>query len=53
MEGKGIEINKGPIAKLLRNRLSNMKDISELPEETKEKAIKLFQKIRNAFGKQE
>ena len=27
-----------------------MQGTSELPDETKEKAIKLFQKIRNAFG---
>lgn len=51
MEDHGIEgINKGPIAKELRNRLSERKDVSELPEGTEEKAIKLFQEIRNAFG---
>ena len=51
MEDRGIEgINKGPIAKQLRNKLSDMKDVSELPEGTKEKAVKLFQEIRNAFG---
>ena len=50
MDGKGIEINKGPIAKRLRDSLSDMKDVSELPEGTAEKAIKLFQEIRNAFG---
>ena len=51
MKEKGIEeINKGPIAKQLRNKLSDMKDVSELPEGTKEKAVKLFQEIRNAFG---
>ena len=51
MEDHGIEgINKGPIAKELRNKLSDMKNVSELPEGTKEKAIKLFQEIRNAFG---
>jgi len=53
MEGKGIEINKGPIAKRLRNKLSEMKDVSELPEGTEEKAIKLFKEIRKAFGEQE
>ncbi len=46
----GIKANKGSIAKRLRNRLSNMQDASDLPDETKEKAIKLFQKIREAFG---
>lgn len=39
-----------PVAKRLRDRLSSMKDSSELPEETKERAIKLFQEIRKAFG---
>ena len=53
MEDHGIEgINKGPIAKELRNKLSDMKDVSELPEGTEEKAIKLFQEIRNAFGEE-
>ena len=51
MEDRGIEeINKGPIAKQLRNKLSEMKDVSKLPEGTEEKAVKLFQEIRNAFG---
>lgn len=44
-----IEITKGPIATRLRKKLSNMKDASELPSETQERAIKLFQKIRDAF----
>lgn len=50
MKENNIEINKGPIAKRLRNRLSQMQNTSELPEETKERAIKLFQKIHEAFG---
>ena len=51
MEDRDIEgINKGPIVKQLRNKLSEMKDVSELPEGTEEKAVKLFQEIRNAFG---
>lgn len=51
MEEKGIEkINKGPFAKRLRNKLSDMNDISELPDETKEKSIKLFEVIRSSFG---
>ena len=52
MKGKNIEINKGPIAKRLRDKLSDMKDASELPNGTKEKAIKLFQVIRSAFGEE-
>ena len=44
-----IEITKGPIATRLRKKLSNMKDASELPPETREMAIKLFQEIREAF----
>ena len=49
MEKHEIPITKGPIAKRLRKQLSTLKDASELPEETREKAIKLFQKIREAF----
>ena len=45
--------NKGSVAKRLRKRLSSMKNASELPPETKEKAIKLFQTIRKAFGEEE
>ena len=50
LEEKDITANKGSIAKRLRNKLSNMQEASELPDETKEKTIKLFQKIREAFG---
>ncbi len=54
MKGKGIEkINKGPFAKRLWNKLSDMNDVSELPEGTEEKATKLFREIRKAFGEQE
>ena len=53
MEDNDIEINKGPIIKRLCNRLSNMKDVSELPSETKERAVKLFQEIHKAFGEKE
>ena len=50
MKEKGIKINKGTLAKRLRKKLSGMEDASELPDGTKEKAIKLFQVIRNALG---
>ena len=50
MEAQEIKITKGAIATRWRNKLSNMQDTSDLPDETKEKAIKLFQKIREAFG---
>ena len=53
MGEKGIPINKGPIATRLRKKLSNMKDASELPDETRCKAIKLFKAIRSAFGEAE
>ena len=53
MKENGIKVNKGPVAKRLRKKLSDMNDISELPPETQEKAIKLFQTIRNAFGETE
>ena len=49
MKEKDIEINKGPIAKRLQKKLSGMKDVNELPKETRSKAIKLFQAIRSAF----
>ena len=47
------KIHKGSIAKRLRDRLNKMKDINDLPEETTEKAIKLFQTIREALGEGE
>ena len=49
MKKSKIEITKGTIAKRLRKKLSNMKNASELPSETREMAIKLFQAIRGAF----
>ena len=52
MKAKEIKINKGPIATRLQKKLSNMKDASELPPETREYAIELFQTIRNAFGEE-
>ena len=52
MKERNIEINKGPIAKRLRDKISDMKDASELPNGTKEKAIELFQVIRSAFGEE-
>ena len=45
MEEKDMTINKGPIAKRLQRKLSSMKDASELPEETRQRAIKLFQAV--------
>ena len=44
------KLNKGSVAKRLRKRLSQMKDASELPKETQERVVKLFQEIRKAFG---
>lgn len=49
MRKNKIKITKGSIATRLRKKLSNMKDASELPPETQEMAIKLFQEIRDAF----
>ena len=46
------KINKGSIAKRLRNRLNKMEDIGELPKETQEKVINLFEAIRSAFGEE-
>lgn len=51
LKQKGIKKpNKGSVEKRLRDRLSKMKDVSELSPETKEIFIKLFQTIRKAFG---
>lgn len=47
-----IEIDKMLFAERLHRKLSSMEDISELPEETKEKAIRLFRKIRNTFNEE-
>ena len=53
MEETGIEIDKIQFSEGLHSKLSSMEDISELPEETKKKAIRLFRKIRNTFGREE
>ena len=53
LKGKGIKANKGSIAKRLRKKLNDMNDASGELDETKEKAIKLFQTIRNAFDEEE
>ena len=52
LEKNGINPNKGSIAKQLRKKLNDMNSSSDLPEETKQKAIKLFQTIRDAFGEE-
>ena len=53
LKEKGIKANKGSIAKRLRKKLNNMNDGSGGLDQTKEKAIKLFQTIRNAFDEEE
>ena len=53
MEEKGIKITKGRIANRLRKKLRNMNTASDLPEETRCKAITLFKEIRSAFGERE
>jgi hypothetical protein len=45
----GITFNKGRVAKILRRSLSRMKDASELPSGTKEKAAKLIAAINSAL----
>ncbi len=52
MGEKEIKINKGPITTLWRKKLIDMKDFTELPNETQKKSIKLFQTIREAFGEE-
>lgn len=50
----GIENpNKGSVAKKLRDKLRQMKNASELPEEIQKKTLKLFQAIRRALGEKE
>ena len=46
MKDNKIKFNKGSIAKRLARKINGMKDSSELPHETRERAIKLFQEIR-------
>ena len=53
LKGKGINPNKGSIAKRLRKKLNDMNDDGGGFDETKDKAIKLFQVIRSAFGEEE
>ena len=43
MKDNKIKFNKGSIAKRLARKINGMKDSSELPHETRERAIKLFQ----------
>lgn len=42
--------NKGSVAKRLQDKLSQMQDTSELPDETQQKVTKLFQTIRKTLG---
>ena len=49
MKDNGIKINKGPIAKQLVKKIYSMEDSSELPNETRDYAIALFQKISAAL----
>ena len=49
MKDKTKKFNRGPVAKRLARRINGMKDSNELPDETREKAVKLFQEIRGAL----
>ena len=49
MKDNGIKINKGPIAKQLVKKIYSMENSSELPCETRNYAIALFQKISDAL----
>jgi len=44
-----IQFNKGRVAKVLRSQLSRMNNISELPTETQEMAVSIFEKISSIF----
>lgn len=50
MEDLGIKVNKGPIAKKLRAKVSSLKTFADLPAETQEYAKKLLAHIRAAVG---
>ena len=49
MEDKGIEITKESLAIRVHGALSKMTDASDLPNDTRRKAITLFKEIRSAF----
>ena len=49
MEDKGIEITKESLAIRVHGALSKMTDASDLPNDTRRKAITLFSEIRSAF----
>jgi predicted ATPase len=49
MLGIGIKFNKGRVAKLLRRTLSQMKDATALPQETREMGEKLIKAINDAL----
>jgi predicted ATP-dependent endonuclease of OLD family len=49
MENIGITYNKGSVAKIIRSELSRMKDISELPEETRTMSSILINAIIKSF----
>lgn len=49
LAGKGIPYNKGSVAKRIRRDITQMKDASELPPETKERAIQVFERLMEAL----
>ena len=49
MKDNGIKINKGPIAKRLARKINSMQKADELPKDTQNYAINLFQKISDAL----
>lgn len=50
MSEAGVPFNKGSVAKRIRSHLGKMKDTSELPSETKERAVKLIAALTKALS---
>lgn len=51
LQEKGIQFNKGSVAKLIRKDLAKKKKLGELDEYTLDKATKFFASIREVFSK--
>ncbi len=52
-EALGFHYNKGSVAKLIRTELANMKTADELSVRTRDAAVAIFTKIRQAFKEDE
>ena len=50
LSNANIKFNKGSVAKIIRRDLIAMKSMNDLPPETQERATKLIEAIRKAYG---